>query len=334
MVHIKIDCPLCGCKARQLGEDPTTDVSCPNCGEFAITFEAATNMNNHFKLQKEWAKQAPLLSYIIRKAYDKGKKLTLTMEFFDSIIKNETLPTVSEQADRLVIWLGKNQKDPGKTIEINPEIFRARIGAKSNRGVLYILENLDNDLIEKEREELRESDAVYDSWQLTFAGWNRFEELKRKGIETNRAFMAMQYDSIKDVPEGYAISEPEWSKMFDIFKAEVKKTGFILYLLKDKPEAGLIDDRMLVEIRNSKFTVADLTFGNQGAYWESGFAEGLEKKVIYTCEKKWFDDKKTHFDTNHRQTIIWERGNVQEAAEKLKATIRNSFPVDAKMTDD
>jgi hypothetical protein len=322
MTNTREKCPLCNQIAKHTQQGTSVLIKCSDCGEFIITHQAILDLDKYYKVRKDWYSElGPLLSYTARKACGKRTFDTQTLR---KIIENEKLPTVSEQADLLILWLGDNLKDPGATTDIDLIDFKARIGARSSDNVEFIMDGLNGKIIEQKN--------LF--WRLTFAGWERYGKLKRKGIETNRAFMAMQYDSIKDVPEGYAISEPEWSKMFDIFKAEVKKTGFILYLLKDKPEAGLIDDRMLVEIRNSKFTVADLTFGNQGAYWESGFAEGLEKKVIYTCEKKWFDDKKTHFDTNHRQTIIWERGNVQEAAEKLKATIRNSFPVDAKMTDD
>ena len=59
------------------------------------------------------------------------------------------------------------------------------------------------------------------------------------------------------------------------------------------PKAGLIDDRLRVEIRTSRFLIADLTHENAGAYWEAGFAEGLGKPVIYTCEKSKFDTAKT-----------------------------------------
>ena len=65
----------------------------------------------------------------------------------------------------------------------------------------------------------------------------------------------------------------------------VASAGFDLVRLDEDPQAGSIDERLRVEIRKSRFLVADLTHGNPGAYWEAGFAEGLGKPVIYTCEK-------------------------------------------------
>lgn len=64
------------------------------------------------------------------------------------------------------------------------------------------------------------------------------------------------------------------------------------------------------------------------------YAEGLGKPVIYTCEKEKFEEQKTHFDTNHHLTIIWDDENPEEAAEELKATIRATLPREAKLTDE
>lgn len=120
----------------------------------------------------------------------------------------------------------------------------------------------------------------------------------------------------------------------DCFVSAVKKTGFSLERVDTNPEAGLIDDKIRVDIRNSRFIIADLTDENRGVYWEAGYAEGLGKPVIYTCEKKYFDEHKTHFDTNHHLTIVWEVEKLEEAAKRLKATIRATLPDEAKMTDD
>ena len=50
-----------------------------------------------------------------------------------------------------------------------------------------------------------------------------------------------------------------------------------------------------------------------GAYWEAGFGEGLGLPVIYTCEISKWAESKTHFDTNHLVTIIWDPGDLQKA---------------------
>jgi len=64
-------------------------------------------------------------------------------------------------------------------------------------------------------------------------------------------------------------------------------------------------------------------------YWEAGFAEGAQKPVFYTCERTKFSGAKTHFDTEHLFTILWDVSKPELAAEELKAVIRREFPADA-----
>ena len=85
-------------------------------------------------------------------------------------------------------------------------------------------------------------------------------------------------------------------------------------------------DRLLREIRRSRFLIAELTKDNSGAYWEAGFATGVDRPVIYTCEKSYFLEAGTHFDTSHHLTVIWEEDKLDLAAEQLKTTIRATLP--------
>jgi len=117
------------------------------------------------------------------------------------------------------------------------------------------------------------------------------------------------------------------------FKPAVRQAGFDLFRLDEEPRAGLIDERLRVDIRRARFVVADLTDGNHGAYWEAGFAEGLGKPVIYTCEESIFKGEKTHFDTNHLHTVVWTADEPKKAADDLKATIRATLPDEARMND-
>ena len=55
--------------------------------------------------------------------------------------------------------------------------------------------------------------------------------------------------------------------------------------------------------------------------------------MIYICEKSKFEKEKTHFDTNHHLTIMWDSEHPEDAGESLKATIRATLPGLAKMQD-
>ena len=100
--------------------------------------------------------------------------------------------------------------------------------------------------------------------------------------------------------------------------------------------AGLIDNQIRAAIRGSRMVIADLTHGNQGAYFEAGFGEGMGLPVIYTCKESILNsqdkDKRPHFDANHFRTVPWDLSNLSLAQRRLTATIRATLPAEAKFT--
>ena len=117
------------------------------------------------------------------------------------------------------------------------------------------------------------------------------------------------------------------------FKPAVRRAGFELKKLTDDQPAGLIDDQIRASILSGRFVIADLSHGSHGAYWEAGFAEGLNLPVIYTCEKTAWEERKTHFDTNHMLTIIWDEAKPNETGAALTAKIRATLRADARQQD-
>ena len=166
-----------------------------------------------------------------------------------------------------------------------------------------------------------------DDAALTINGWRRHAELMRDGAGSQHAFMAMDFN------------DDELAKFFmQHLCPAVKQAGFELRTTNHGAKtAGLIDNRMRVEIRTSRFVVCDLTHGNRGAYWEAGFAEGIGRPVFYICrhDVRGHDDKATrpHFDTAHQTIIAWDPDNPTVAAEELKAMIRATLPAEARMQD-
>jgi hypothetical protein len=103
--------------------------------------------------------------------------------------------------------------------------------------------------------------------------------------------------------------------------------------MTDDQGAGLIDDQLRAAILASRFIIADLSHDNQGAYWEAGFGEGLGLPVIYTCEASKWTKSKTHFDTNHLVTIIWDPADLKKAQNQMTATIRATLRGQARQND-
>ncbi len=240
-------------------------------------------------------------------------------ELVNSIIKNPR-PSLPEQVDNFIRWIGDNIKVGGEYIAVEELAIQAIVASATSEEFELVFDHLGQEGLIEHRSET----GVWRKVTLPWAGWERYRELKRSTTDSRKAFMAMQYGK-GDLD---AIVE-------NVFKPAVKQTGFDLSRLDDPNQpAGLMDDRLRVEIRTSRFLIADLTHENRGAYWEAGYAEGLEKPVIYTCEKKKFRELQTHFDTNHHLTILWDSDEPEKAGEKLKSTIRATLPAEAKLTDD
>ena len=276
--------------------------------------------------------KAAILSHAICKMQKAAKEghywPNIHEQLIKAILKNP-LPNVAEQANNLVVWFAQNIPQ-GKEITVTPLTHQSIIGSLSPAGCGLILKYLlAEGLLDGSLPDSDNYAGQDDEWEadvsLSFHGWQYYEQLKKGAVDSRTAFMAMEY------------GDPELDGVVDdYFKDAVRHTGFELFRLTEKPKAGLIDDRLRVEIRNSKFIIADLTHGNAGAYWEAGYAEGLGKSVIYTCKKEVFESEKTqpHFDTNHHLTVRWDGANMQEAVDVLKATIRATLPDEAKLTDD
>lgn len=313
-------CPICASPAEER-EFPTGNsyYSCRRCGKFEITEEVFEDYIDG--IRKDTDKIA-LVSYELRQMQrESDDQAPVIHSDLMKILLEKELPRPSEQIDNFIIWLGNNLPGIGETIELIPyEDHLPIIGAKTIDGFRLIVNYLKEEglLSHDDRQRLGSHKVT-----LSIPGWEYFEQLNQGAKDSRRAFMAMKF------------GDSDLDKIItDHFKPAVKDTGFSLITLDDDPAAGLIDDRMRVEIRRSRFLIADLTHDNSGAYWESGFAEGLEKPVIYTCEKSKWAEKKSHFDTNHLLTIIWDKDNPAEAADKLKATIRATLPSEAKLSDD
>jgi nucleoside 2-deoxyribosyltransferase len=82
-----------------------------------------------------------------------------------------------------------------------------------------------------------------------------------------------------------------------------------------------IRDRIVIEIRRSRFVIADVTLQRQGVYFEAGFAMGLGLPVVWSCRKD--DLHNVHFDTRQYNHIVWEAAADlrQQLRDRLIATI-------------
>lgn len=305
-------CIVCDAPDTDTGEGSDSyQYDCPNCGRYSLTGTAKALLGYRKNISGFTSK----LSHEIRRMQRTNDWPEIHSNIITYVEKEGHFPSVSEQADNLILMLGK--AGVGVDVVTSYENSQARVGAETPGGVRFIADALSSkNLIES---------SVSGSkvrMKLTFDGWQRHNKLTKETVSGSKAFMAMDF------------SNKSLSEIFiNNFKPAVAEAGFDLVRLDENPKAGSIDERLRVELRRSAFIIADLTDSNLGAYWEAGFAEGLGKPVIYTCEKSVFENKGTHFDTNHLHTVIWSSGEADEAAKDLKATIRATLPELSQLED-
>ena len=307
-------CPICEDPAltQAMTDQLTIHIDCTRCG----TYDIATKLAADWPYERSRNPMAvPLASHLIRKLQRTGEVPLLRFDEFMSALRTLRLPRPAEAADRLLLLIGSKGRDnPGQPIFERYAPVAAQVGVGFESDVRWLLSELEADELIAKGANLK-SDQF--SGRLTFAGWRRFEELQLTNQQSSFAFLARQF---KDVDLDTAIEV--------CIKPAVAQTGFELRTVSQK--AGLIDAIIENEIRLCKFLIADLSDTNAGAYWEAGFAEGLGKHVFYICK----EGTTTHFDTNHRNTVWWNLGDLKPAGDKLKALIRNTLLGDAIQRDD
>jgi nucleoside 2-deoxyribosyltransferase len=236
----------------------------------------------------------------------------------------ERLPDPVEAARNLVLWLGEHQEFAHVYATPDREMVAAQIGLPidPNGGAASAFGWLFGMFEKRGWFRTAVGNANQLQVQLTPEGWEQYAELSQKREEGRNAFMAMKFG---DADLDFMVE--------DCFKPAVLRTGFTLKKLNDEQPAGLIDNQIRAALLSSRFVIADLSHANLGAYWEAGYAEGLGRPVIYTCEKSAWDTNKTHFDTSHMVTVIWEKAKAAKAGKLLTSTIRATLRSEARQTD-
>ncbi len=285
-------------------------VKCDRCGEYAIPLEL---------FPPEDKSNSYILSGVLRRAFEAGHPLQLSEKSIPELIKSAIYPqNLLELIDEYLLLIYNRTKSADDRIDFYPEKDYPLIFCKSDNEFRFV---------HAKTLALGFVDRIADSpitVRLNVSGWQRVKLLMENAASISKiAFMAMPF------------GDPILDRVYnDYLVPTIGQTGFRLKRLDEHQPAGLIDSRLRVEIRNSRFLLAELTHNNNGVYWEAGYAEGLGKPVIYLSKKEPEKNITTHFDTNHHTTVFWHDDIIQEAMEVLKDVIRATLPAEAKMTDD
>jgi hypothetical protein len=307
-------CPICDEVFCQIvsQDGGKTVFDCASCGKFAVSASAMPALSRVAELS---AVKRAAMCHRLRLATDQGQQPLLTTYELDDLIAGAQLPTPALQAINLVRFVGDRISGSGKPLREFPQDIHAIVGSPNRDFALRIVRQLMNGgLVDAiPCGDMNSSDEVMEV-DLTLAGWNQYEQERRGLVAGGYGFIAMKFnDSVLD----------PFAR--DVIKPAISGVGFELIDMRDAAEAGIIDNVMRARIRDASFVLVDLTHANEGAYWEAGYAEGLGKPVLYLCNRQVFEERGTHFDTNHCTTVLWDPAAADSFTEELQATLRRSL---------
>lgn len=187
-------------------------------------------------------------------------------------------------------------------IDLDLPRYIAAIYGRDHEEVRFVAEFLrDRDLIKASHY----SGTKMLNIHVTHDGFIRAEELQKKHVASDQAFVAMWFN--EKMNEAYAKG----------FHPGISKAGYKPMRIDRTEYTNEIDDEIIAQIRRSRFVVADFTGHRSGVYFEAGFALGLNLPVIWTC---WKDDiKDLHFDVRQYNCIDWK--TPEELAGRLQVRI-------------
>jgi hypothetical protein len=324
MVMTSTTCAIClgrdgyACVSGPFENRDAAEFECDVCGYYTVSRTALISSLSETHPSMTFLRRA-VLSHRVRTANDAGRILDMLItDSIDAFFADDPqLPSPAQQATNIVRLIGDSVVRTGQPLEMLPPSFSASIGSPSRDFALNLTYELkERGLVSGYEVPDVNSPGNMQEASLTLLGWEKFEAERRGRTSGNYGFIALK--------TGDAALEP---LIQDHVKPSLASIGYDLVDYRDISRAGIIDNILRVQIRDSAFVLVDLTHDNSGAYWEAGYAEGLGKPVIYICEKSKFSAESTHFDTNHCTTVQWDIENVPEFIANLTATLKRSLNI-------
>ena len=319
MTDTRAACVICKTQETTICTDVRTNIRhciCRNCGEFRICYEDVVNLSsprNQLPLHRISSLvrerfirtgQAPLLCFPDEN-YSAVPTGIIQFDIGDAL---QSWPdSVPERLDRILVNLGRTDPSPG-----------ARLQAPINDLALWFAETVDESRFVFQA--LKDSDWIHtpnlQTIQVSPAGWQRFDELKRGGSDDrNPVFVAMWFGRDRDDD---ADRTSEMKRLYDEGIAPaVRAVGFKVKRSDSEPHNQHIMNQILADIRRSPFIVADLTHHTNGVYYEAGFAAGLHIEVVHCCPEK--ESRSVHFDLRQMSQVRY--ADAADLRKKLQAHI-------------
>lgn len=299
-------CVLCDQESRSYEKIKKTELyhlECDTCGRYSAgSFE-------DLGLKGMPPEDRAMLSAYTRELYEHGadeaKLQNLDKQQKERILERYRKKSLDDKLNNFIQYIAKNTTYFGEEKKIDfrkdyPITYSKNINEIANifsltfdLGLIKCTEGVGNEK----------------NLSLTVLGWKKSEEIKESGVLSKKCFVAMSCsDELIEIYE-------------NSIKISVEKAGYQPIFIEREEHNEKICDLIIAKIRECKFLIADITGQRQNVYYEAGFAQGLNREVIWTCRHDDIDN--AHFDTRQFNHIVWE--NVEDLKKKLfnriKATI-------------
>jgi len=294
-------CPICRFPEQDVTRKPGAGekfiFKCARCGKFKISYSArlAANKKN----------PGPKICGWIRNLQELGMDVPE--------IETRTLAEIEQSipdynpSDKQYLFLrnlSRRSRFPGDSVSIRPALDYPLAWASASEEILFYIRFLvERDLLvwtgERENSLTRGDDSV--SVAVSPHGWAYLDEYEQRAIELSQAYVAMPFSpSMKTA----------WEKAV---KPAINEAGYKACCVDIENQTDRINAKMIAEIRNSLFVVAETTENRQIVYFEAGYATGRNLPVIWCVRRD--NLKNVKFDTRQYNHVVWE--TPQELKGKL-----------------
>jgi len=289
-----MNCPLCGLEDVQ--QIPSRSergfsvfIECKRCGKFEIDNHSAADIKNG--RQKE---NIHLLQALTRHITENKQRpyfidLALTDSetlFHERVVAVAPQPNdIEAKTDEILRYIARKSTFPGYSISFSADydypVGYCRNAAEAAfyishlRNMGFIAGNIPSPLV-----------------SLSADGWKRVSSFQIQNVESKQAFVAMSFAKAFD------------GVFIDGIEPVAEHTGYKMLRMDGRQFNGKICDEIILEIRRSRFVVAEVSGQNRGVYYEAGFAMGMGIPVIWCCKETAIG--KCHFDTRQFNHIVWK----------------------------
>ena len=289
------NCPICHTDPIEFQNvtvvpDPTKrDVilwrqyNCPVCGPFLITSIEAVNMKYKpcdyrlsawIREHKEFEREPPQITGALLK----------------DVLKNFREHKISEKQLLLLRAIERRTEYAGARVTLSEKDYPLA-GAKNHQELAFLCKALaERGLVHFHDSRIATGLVYY--VEIRPGGWDYLDKYSVSPAYLDRAFVAMSFDEALDPIYENGI------------KPAVEKAGYKAHRVDKVPHIDRIDAKIIADIKDSLFMVADVTQQKQGVYFEAGYALALKRPVIWCVGED--DLKKVHFDTRQFYHIVWK----------------------------